>query len=94
MAFRVGGEAGAVYAKNVEKAMDSAGKFSCDLMMVYGVTDHGGAPTKEAIAQIHARENAHFSTVEAYFKSQSRRWKRWKGSCLRVIMARIAITAE
>ena len=58
------------------------GSFSCDLMMVYGVTDHGGAPTKEAIAQIHARENAHFSTVEAYFKSQSQKVEEVEGELL------------
>ena len=40
-----------------------------DALIVYGVTDHGGAPTKRAIAQIHADENAHFSTVERYFNS-------------------------
>lgn len=40
-----------------------------DAMVVYGVTDHGGAPTKEAIAQIQSREDCRFSTVEDFFRS-------------------------
>jgi len=40
-----------------------------DAMVVYGVTDHGGAPTKEAIAQIQSREDTVFSTVDAFFRS-------------------------
>lgn len=38
-----------------------------DEMVVYGVTDHGGAPTKEAIAQIHRHPNALFSTLTRFF---------------------------
>lgn len=39
-----------------------------DELIVYGVTDHGGAPTKQAIAEIHQKDNADFSTVSGFFK--------------------------
>ncbi len=69
-AFRAG-QYSRVYNKNMvnavavaEKAMENA---PCDEMMVYGVTNHGGAPTKKAIADIHALDaekdyNLRFST--------------------------------
>lgn len=37
-------------------------------MIVYGVTDHGGAPTKKLIKEINSIENAEFSTVTRFFK--------------------------
>lgn len=36
-------------------------------IIVYGVTDHGGAPTKKSIADINASNNMKFSTVEHFF---------------------------
>lgn len=42
-----------------------------DALVVYGVTDHGGAPTKEAIARIQSREDMDFSTVDAFFRSHT-----------------------
>ncbi|MFA7636455.1 MAG: glycoside hydrolase family 38 C-terminal domain-containing protein [Monoglobales bacterium] len=39
-------------------------------MIVYGVTDHGGAPTKKSIADIIESPNMKFSTVENFFKAQ------------------------
>lgn len=42
-----------------------------DALVVYGVTDHGGAPTKEAIARIQNREDTVFSTVDAFFRSHT-----------------------
>ena len=39
-----------------------------DRMIYYGVTDHGGAPTKKAIQAINKKENAYFSTVSDFFK--------------------------
>ncbi len=77
-AFRAG-QYSRVYNKNMrnavavaEKAMENA---PCDEMMVYGVTNHGGAPTKKAIADIHALDfekayNLRFSTVSGYFEAQ------------------------
>ena len=36
-------------------------------MIVYGVTDHGGAPTKKSIRDINENPNMEFSTVENFF---------------------------
>ena len=56
-AFRVG-ELCKIYNKNmtqtVEKAEELLKNSDCDELMVYGVTNHGGAPTKKAIADIHS----------------------------------------
>lgn len=38
-----------------------------DELVVYGVTDHGGAPTKEALRDIHAAPDAFCSTLTRYF---------------------------
>ncbi len=38
-----------------------------DEMVVYGVTDHGGAPTKAALAAIHDNPNAFCSTLTRFF---------------------------
>ena len=48
-----------------------ADKYPEDALIVYGVTDHGGAPTKEAIARIQSREDMEFSTVEGFFRSHT-----------------------
>lgn len=42
-----------------------------DRLIVYGVTDHGGAPTKQAIADIHADKTAHFSSVSGFFADRT-----------------------
>ncbi|MBR2339834.1 MAG: hypothetical protein IKA74_03260 [Clostridia bacterium] len=42
-----------------------------DALVVYGVTDHGGAPTKKAIAEIEADAEAEFSTVSGFFDDHS-----------------------
>ena len=74
-AFRAG-EISGIYNKDmlatVEKAKPALAAADCHEMMVYGVTNHGGAPTKKAIADIHALENdkdikVKFSTVAGYF---------------------------
>lgn len=44
---------------------------NADTMIVYGVTDHGGAPTKAAIAQIKEEPAAEFSTVERFFEEHT-----------------------
>ncbi len=41
-------------------------------MIVYGVTDHGGAPTKKSIADINKAENMEFSTVEKFFDEKGK----------------------
>ncbi len=61
-AFRVDN----AYAKNWQ---DSAAAVPDgeDSLIVYGVTDHGGAPTKKAIAEIRTSPEAEFSTVSRFF---------------------------
>ena len=39
-----------------------------DLLLVYGVTNHGGAPTKAMLRQIQEEDCAQFSTVSSYFE--------------------------
>ena len=56
------------YSYDVGKVFASS-ESSEDEVVVYGVTDHGGAPTKAAIASIHSEPRAVFSTVSGYFKS-------------------------
>ena len=58
----------APYKKNVTEAMDAFGDIDSSRMMVYGVTDHGGAPTKQAIEDIRSREDACCSTVRGFFE--------------------------
>ena len=70
LAFRIGGKAGEGWAKNTAQTIETADASECDLLMVYGVTDHGGAPTKKSIEDIIAYDCAEFSTVGGYFKKQ------------------------
>lgn len=63
-------------AKVIETTLEAAKDSPCDLLAVFGVTDHGGAPTKESIAAIHkaAKEEkgckVRFSTVAKFFDDQ------------------------
>ncbi len=57
----------AAYEKNWRDSL-ALHKTEEDALIVFGVTDHGGAPTKRAIAEIRADGNAEFSTVGRYFK--------------------------
>lgn len=41
---------------------------SGELMLVYGVTNHGGAPTKRCIEELRAQENVIFTGVSEYFR--------------------------
>lgn len=70
LTFRIGGSAGEGWAKDTAKNMKSADISGCDILMVYGVTDHGGAPTKKSIEEIIASDIADFSTVSGYFNAQ------------------------
>ncbi len=73
------GQYGRIYNKNMEEAVNEAEErmqnAPCDELMVYGVTNHGGAPTKAAIADIHRLDaekpyDIRFSTVAGYFEAQ------------------------
>lgn len=77
-AFRVG-QYSEIYNKNMRETVAKTESFlkdsDCDEMMLYGVTNHGGAPTKKAIADIHALDkekpyDLKFSTVSGYFEAQ------------------------
>lgn len=62
-------------ATNVNLAESNMLNAPCDEMMVYGVTNHGGAPTKKAISDIHklSEEKDYdliITSVEGYFKNQ------------------------
>ena len=58
LAFRSGGEGANSYSRNLAEDIRKAGNTSAglghDLLMLYGVSDHGGAPTKEAIRLIRS----------------------------------------
>ena len=61
--------------KNVKLAEERMKDATSDEMMLYGVTNHGGAPTKQAIEAIHRLNeekdyNIEFATVKQYFKRQ------------------------
>lgn len=56
-----------VYSKNLEESIRNRKKKDQDLLIIYGVTDHGGAPTKKMISWIHQKENAVFSRVDQFF---------------------------
>lgn len=60
------------YLKTVEETATTQSDAEADALIIYGVTDHGGAPTKKLIAEINEREDAHFSTVSDFFKAQGK----------------------
>ncbi len=59
------------YAKDMAARLsqipDMPDEYNTDELVVYGVTDHGGAPTKEALQDIHACPDAFCSTLTRYF---------------------------
>lgn len=66
-AFRIGGKAGNTWDNNISTFINNIEIKDQDLLIVYGVTDHGGAPTKAAIESILKSENCCFSTQEQFF---------------------------
>ena len=89
-AFRVG-QYSEIYPKDIPAAFEMTESemkdAPCDEMMLYGVTNHGGAPTKKAIADIHALSQKkdykiRFSTVSGYFKNQSQPTVKVKGELI------------
>ncbi len=58
------------YRNDVKTSFELASKDE-DSLIVYGVTDHGGAPTKQAINDIHSEQRARFSTVSDFFKEHT-----------------------
>ena len=61
--------------RNVNLAESRMEDATADEMMLYGVSNHGGAPTKQAIESIHKLNgeknyNIEFASVEQYFERQ------------------------
>ena len=52
-------------------AIKGAEECPYDSMKVYGVTDHGGAPTKKSIDEIRQSKNAACSMVSGFFEGRS-----------------------
>ena len=59
------------YEAHLADAIEHQTEKQDDVIIVYGVTDHGGAPTKEAIRDIRAKEQAEFSTVSRFFREHA-----------------------
>ena len=59
------------YEAHLADAIQNQTEKQDDLIIVYGVTDHGGAPTKEAIGDIRANDQAEFSTVSRFFREHT-----------------------
>lgn len=77
-AFRAQG----AFCKKVSEAVAAQPDESGDTMIIYGVTDHGGAPTKAVISEINSRPDTVFSTVEGFFDSQPKPEYTVKGELL------------
>ena len=58
------------YKNDIQSVLCEAKNNSEDTLMVYGVTDHGGAPTIKAINEIKNSENAVFSTCKDFFENR------------------------
>ncbi len=89
-AFRAG-QYSEVYNKDMEATVAAAevamADAPCDELMVFGVTDHGGAPTKKAIADIHRLNDEKpytlkMATVTEYFDAQDEPTVTHKGELL------------
>lgn len=70
--YRIGGDGGEIFtadisADTLEPAINNAEKIPHDLMIVYGVTDHGGAPTKEMIEKIKEKQASEKTSVDIKF---------------------------
>lgn len=57
------------YQKETGSAIDEAAKLPYDTMLVYGVTDHGGAPTIRSLQEIRQRECATCATLTDFFEN-------------------------
>ena len=75
-AYRLGGEGGSYFADHGLKDFClKIGQQKHDLMMVFGVTDHGGAPTKAQIQEINELAKDYpvfFSRVDNFFARQKK----------------------
>ena len=79
-AYRTGGKGGEIYKSDLvgdvlDPLMKQSDKNSSDIMVVFGVTDHGGAPTKKMIEDIIKKREElkdlckiDFSRVDEFFE--------------------------
>lgn len=83
LAFRCGSDGANAYPLNVKESIDELGaaiaKIGHDMIMIYGVSNHGGAPTKKAIGEIRAMMgdpgktfDIGFGSVEDFCQRQDR----------------------
>lgn len=80
-AYRVGSEGDGSYAQNLSGCMTAMLQAlrgrAHDGAIVYGVTDHGGAPTKKALREIHEMQSActnaeiRFGSTTDFFSAQN-----------------------
>lgn len=95
LAYRCSDDGAGMYSQDVEKdilgAASNLDRFGHDLMVVYGVTNHGGAPTKQAISRINRQiedkrktYDVGFSTTEAFFSEQD-------ASCLPIVREELMV---
>lgn len=84
LAFRCGSDGANSYPLNVKESIDelgaAIGSIGHDMLMLYGVSNHGGAPTKKAIAEIRAmigdtdkKFDIGFSSVAGFCEQQDRK---------------------
>jgi len=59
------------YQKETGEKIDELAKLPYHTMMVYGVTDHGGAPTIKSLQEIRQREYAACATVQEFFENST-----------------------
>ncbi len=59
------------YSKNLDECVVNQEDQNNDIMLVYGVTDHGGAPTKKMLLWIRENEHAHCSRVDRFFEEHA-----------------------
>ena len=58
------------YRADTAESIKQAESLPYDSMLVYGVTDHGGAPTIKSINEIQKCENASMATVKEFFEGR------------------------
>lgn len=83
LAYRCGQLGGDSYAQELRRGIldsrEALASAEHDFLMVYGVSDHGGAPTKKAIADIHRLQDemedvcVRFGSTTAFFEAQEGR---------------------
>lgn len=75
-AYRLGGDGGSYFGdQDLSELCEKSQMQKHDLMMVYGVTDHGGAPTKaqiKEICELGKEYPIYFSRVDEFFTRQKK----------------------